>query len=345
MNKKVLIFLFIAMGLCSCGTEQLYMTVNEPAPVTLPKTIKKVGILNRSRPADANKVMNTIDLILSEKGPELDKEGSKEGIRGLKDALMENARFTEVVVLDQLDIRTPAVGTFPTALSWDVIETICKTNQLDALFVLEMFETDSKITYMPVPVQVATPFGQVPAIEHDASMLTTVKTGWRIYDPGIRFIADQFTTSKSMTFSSRGINPVAAAATLLSRKDAVNQTGYLGGKHSAARILPYRQRVYRDYYVNGSYDFKIAKRRARTGNWDGAAEIWLKETTNPDPKIQGRAFYNMAIINEMNGDLDKAIDWAARAYENTNNKLALRYLNVLKNRKYLMSKLRVQEEQ
>ena len=35
-----------------------------------------------------------------------------------------------------------------------------------------------------------------------------------------------------------------------------------------------------------------------------------KETSSKDEKVAGRAYYNMAIANEINGDLESAIDWA-----------------------------------
>ena len=92
-------------------------------------------------------------------------------------------------------------------------------------------------------------------------------------------------------------------------------------------------RVTRDYYVRGSGNFKIATRKARTGNWDGAAKLWQQEVTNSKRKIAGRACYNMAIISEINGDVDGAIQWAQKSYENYNNHLALSYVNLLKNRK------------
>lgn len=49
----------------------------------------------------------------------------------------------------------------------------------------------------------------------------------------------------------------------------------------------------------GSINFKIAKRRAQTGNWEGAAGLWMTELNNPKAKITGRAYYNMAISNEL----------------------------------------------
>ena len=72
---------------------------------------------------------------------------------------------------------------------------------------------------------------------------------------------------------------------------------------------------------------------AQTGNWTEAAKIWETETRNPDPKVAGSACYNMAIINEINGDLDAAIGWAQKGYENYANRLSLYYVNILKNRK------------
>ena len=49
-------------------------------------------------------------------------------------------------------------------------------------------------------------------------------------------------------------------------------------------------------------------------------------------ELAGRACYNMAIISEINGDLDGAIQWAQKSYENYNIRLALNYLNILKYR-------------
>ena len=40
----------------------------------------------------------------------------------------------------------------------------------------------------------------------------------------------------------------------------------------------------------------------------------------------------MAIINEINGDLNAAIDWASKSYSDFNNREALNYLRILRNR-------------
>ncbi len=50
----------------------------------------------------------------------------------------------------------------------------------------------------------------------------------------------------------------------------------------------------------------------------------------------------MAIINEINGNLDAAVNWASKSYSDYGDKLALRYLNVLKNRQHKQQQLESQ---
>jgi hypothetical protein len=52
----------------------------------------------------------------------------------------------------------------------------------------------------------------------------------------------------------------------------------------------------------------------------------------------------MAIIREINGDIAGAMQWAQKAYEVYNNRLALSYLHVLKDREANNAILRSQGE-
>ncbi|WP_298734452.1 DUF6340 family protein [uncultured Chitinophaga sp.] len=335
-NKYVKNLVFIAlaaMTFISCkSTELVYIHVTKPAPVTLPAYVKTPGVVNRTTIAAQHKAVDAVDKVFSLEGAALDKEGAQSSISGLTTALLQNNRFDDVKTLGELDLSTSAPGLFSAPLSWETVDKICHDNHVDALFSLELFDTDSKISYAAQPVSLKTPLGNVPGIEHQASMLTTVKTGWRIYDPAARNIVDEFPMARDITFSAKGINPAAAAAALLNRKEAVKQVGAEAGLQYANRLIPYRIRVTRDYYVKGTDNFRTARRKAQTGNWDGAAALWKKETTNPNSTVAGRACYNMAIICEINGELDLAIKWSQKAYEEYNNRLALNYIRILKNR-------------
>jgi hypothetical protein len=255
----------------------------------------------------------------------------------LLDELSKNNRFTTVKPLNDIDLRTFGVGTFPSALEWDSVAKICRDNNVDALFALEMFDTESKLNTGggPGAVGVVNTIANIANgnIASQVSMVTMVKTGWRIYDPGTKNILDEYIMAKDLSFIGRGVTPIAAAAALITRPEAVKQVGNQAGAAYAYRIVPYWLRVSREYFVRGSDNFRVAMRMARTGNWDNAGKLWQQETTSPSHKRAGRACYNMAIISEINGDLDGAMQWAQRAYENYRVKIALQYVNILRHRK------------
>jgi hypothetical protein len=347
MQKNIgFIILMTASVLCfSCSSTQ-YMTMNvrQPAPVSIPSYVKSVAIVNRTGVDKKNRAVDVIDKIFSLEGASLDKEGANSSIQGLSDELVKDNRFDEVkVVTDNFTTLNPTV--FPSPLSWDIVEKICSENNTDALFSLELFDTDSKISYSAHPVKLNTPVGDIPAIEHEASIVTQVKCGWRIYDPASKNILDEFPIARQIKYSGRGINPVAAAGALIDRKEAVKQVGNQSGHSYALRIFPHDIRVSRNYFVSGTDNFIVAKRRAQTGHWNEAAELWQRETNNAKRKIAGRACYNMAIINEINDNLGKAIEWAQKSYEEYNNRLALGYVNILKDRQYNNTVLKAQQSE
>jgi len=326
--------LIAGMALVSCKTNQLYLNVVEPAPVQLPSAITSVGIINRYLHTDETKVIDAIDKTLSLEGKNLDKDGAAESVKGLTDELAGNVRFSSVVVIDDIKFKTPGTLNFPSPLNWEIVEMICSEKNTDALFALEKYDTDTRVNYSSQKVDIQTPLGKIPGLEHQVNMETLVKTGWRIYYPFTRSILDEYSYDESIVFTGRGVNPLVAASALIGRKEAVNQVSNKSGHGYAMRLLPYQIRVTRDYYVKGTNNFKIAKRKAQVGKWDEAGQLWEEETNNSSGKIAGRACYNMAIINEINGDLDTALGWAQKAYEDYNNKPALDYVRILERRRY-----------
>lgn len=147
-KKKYFPYLLVFLALVSCKTNQLYLNVWEPAPVTIPSYVKSVGVINRSVPTDETKVFDEIDKV-----------------------------FTLV--------------------------------------------------------------GAIPGIEHQADMETTVKTGWRIYDPAGKNILDEYVESESISSSGRGINPLVAARALSGRKTAVSEVSNRAGgiMHSESFLI------------------------------------------------------------------------------------------------------------
>ena len=343
---KIWYFLLTLIILSSCKTQHLYLNVVEPAPVTLPSYIKKAGVTDRSSATAETRNLDAVDRVMTLEGAALDKEGAAASMAGLTDELLRNNRFEEIKTISSGSSQGGGLGMFPPPMDWSTVDAMCRENGIDALFSLELFDTDTKVSYQVRKTDSKrTLLGAIAGIEQQADMLTTVKTGWRIYDPSSKLILDEIALSRNITFSSTGLTPAIAAAALIDRKEAVKQVGNKAGQAFALRLLPYQQRVYRDYFVKGNDNFKTAMRKARTGNWDQAGEIWMSETSNPNLKIAGRACYNMGIISEINGDLDLALEWTRKAYEDYNNRQALRYINILEYRRTSNEILREQEGQ
>jgi len=342
---RISLLLIAALMMASCKMQDLYLNVVQPAPVTIPSNVKRAGIINRSEPTDATKTVDAIDKVMTLEGADLDKEGAAACIDGVGNELAKNDRFTEVVQISVEGIKSPGMGIFPGPLDWETVNKLCRDNAVEILFSLELFDTDTRVNYQVNKTDnPKTILGALTGFEQRADMFTTVKTGWRIYDPSGKTILDEIMINRNLTFSATGLTPAIAAAALINRKDAVKQVGSNAGVAFAERILPYRVSVTREYYVKGTDNFTIGMRRARTGNWDGAGELWKKETSNPKSKIAGRACYNMAIISEINGYIDVAIEWTAKAYEDYNNKKALDYQHVLEHRKATISLVEYQQE-
>jgi hypothetical protein len=328
-----LIFILVA-ALSSCKTNLVYINATNPAPVTISNSTKNVGIVSRTTPTEDNKTLNAIHQATSGETLKLIKEATAESIRGLNDALTQNKRFEIVKPINDIELKTPVAGTFPSQLSWTEVESICSDNGVDILFVMEIFDTELKVVPINVPTKIDNVMDVLNAVtQTQVNITTTVKTGWRIYDPKSKYILDQYPLADYLTFTANATTVLNTTEALLGRKEAIKQSANRLGHVYADRIIPYWIKVTRDYYVKGNRNFKIATRKARTGNWIGAGELWLKETESRKRKIAGRACYNMAILGEINGDLDAAISWAQKAYENYNNKLALRYVNILKYRR------------
>jgi len=332
MLRNILFFLTITLIGSGCATDGVRMSVYEPPVVTLPSDVKKVAILDRSETDKSAKAINKIDEFMSIETRKIDKNGANACVNGLFDKLAQNNRFENIKLLDSTGITNPTVGVMPSQLDWPTVTKLCEKYQVDLLFVLEHFDSDTRVDYSTVPVQIRTPLGDVPGIEHRAKATTTLELGWRIYDPIQKTIFDVFPMRERVISVGQGINPAKAIAALTNINDLVKQTSNRLGRQYALRVLPYYPRVRREYFVAGSYSLKIGKRKAQTGNWDGAEQVWLEETSSDKRKAAGRACYNMAIISEINGDIHKALEWAQKSYEDYNIRLGLDYAKILRAR-------------
>lgn len=332
MKKRSIFFIgILILGVIACK-QSVYLTITEPPAIYLTPNYVSASVVNRSVSIGKSKLIDILEKGITLEG-QIDVKGAEKTIEGLFSKLKMNNQLIRVDLLDSLKVIDGPVNTFPVPLKWNEVEALCRSNNSQLLFSLEIYDTDTKINYSTQKVNQNTPFGQVPLLRYTASVKTLVKMGWRIYDPSQKMILDEFQMSDQMVSTGTGLTPVNALAAVLNREQAVLNLSRNMGAVYAERLLEHQIKVWRTYYKTGSNRLKMARRKAVVNDWEGASTLWSKDMTEGQKrKVIGRATYNMAIYEEVNGNLEKALEYAKKAYGDYNIKIAREYVVKLERR-------------
>jgi hypothetical protein len=165
-------------------------------------------------------------------------------------------------------------------------------------------------------------------------MVMKIVSGFRTYGAAQGFVLDQARQEEQLVFSGNGDNYGQALRQLPPPEECIRRVAQRAGDGYARRIAPSYVDLSRDYFTTAKKDalMKQAAVRADAEDWQGAATLWQQAARNLNPKIAGRAFYNLAVASEVRGDLSGAIDWAKKSAYTCNNGPAKNYLRVLNDR-------------
>src|ERR1700761_5118969 len=90
----------------SCSsTNLMWLSVTEPAAVSLPPKAKSAVVVNRSLAADDSRTVDAARKTISPEGKDLQAAGVGASLAGLTDALIRSNRFDSVKTLSNLDLR------------------------------------------------------------------------------------------------------------------------------------------------------------------------------------------------------------------------------------------------
>jgi hypothetical protein len=342
MRKNGFVILaFIAIVLVSCSTSSVMVEVLVPADITVPQDIKKLAVINRSLPAKGEKLNNILEGVLTGEGIQVDRDASNRCVSGVADKLLNSPRFT-VTVPGNVDYRGTGTAEFPIPLDWSEVEKVCNASNAEALVALETFDSNTSTRYS---LREKTKKEGEQTIKYNVSvahMDVSISAGWRIYYPAKKKVIDQNVFVDHKGWEAEGKTNEDAYGHLPAQRICVSDAGFFAGQQYGFRISPTWVNVSRAYYVKGNDDFKDAKFKVRSNLWKSAAEIWQKYVNDKDPKIAGRATYNMAVACEIEGKLDIALDWARKSYSNYHNSKARSYINTLTQRIADQDKLKEQ---
>lgn len=333
--SKQTLLLALGFGLLSACTKSTSLTVLQPAQFKVPDHIAKIAVIDRSKPS--NGWLNVLEGMFTGEAIGQDKESRQSAVRGLTDALQRTPRFR--VISTGIEMNGSKAGVEMAApLSWKEVERICGDNSADALVAIESFDSDNNTTTQRRDSKKKNKDGTTTIItDYHAEMRTAVRMGWRFYDPHTQTIFDEVVTDDYTKSEHTGDTERNAISGLPSQVSVTRKVAFNAGQEYGMRIAPVYITVKRQYFKNAkgySEQMKQAARYSDTGNWDKAADIWkrIEALAKDNPKAAGRAAYNMAVVAEVKGNLDVALEWANKAWTQYGNKKARGYIDILQQR-------------
>ncbi|MBL7810443.1 MAG: hypothetical protein JNN28_21645 [Saprospiraceae bacterium] len=334
-NRFFIPFLLACLGLASC-TRNTTLRVLQPAQMTLPEHISTVAMIDRSKPS--NGWSNFFEGLLTGEQIGQDRRSRQTAMDGLTNALTRTPRFQVKSTGIELT-GSKAGGRMPAALDWSEIDRICRDYGANAVVSIESFDSDNSRRSWPVNETKKDKTGKKYTVTTFRSeQRTGVRIGWRLYDPKTKIILDEYVTDDYLERTGSGTTDRAALNNLPNQLDVTRDVAYNVGIEYGARIAPIYVNVTRAYYHKAkgykSY-MKEAARHLVDRDMEKAAILWKKVIAlagTSNKKAAGRAAYNMAVAAEINGNLDLALEWATKSYQEYGNKKAREYINVIKQR-------------
>lgn len=333
--KSIITILSILILLAACSSiSSLTLTVEEIPTVMTPIDSKRIGIIDRTTASSDNtSIFDQLERILSAESFDIDEEAVDNLLEGFGSQVTNRTKFNTAEIIEFENKNSSNISDFPSELSWKQVESLCSINNVDFIVELSFFDTDTEISYTNREKEVDVPLiGKSKMLEHTAKATTNYWCGWRIYEPKMRAILDKFIYESSFSVNATGINPMNALQELITQKNKILNHCRIIGESYAFRLIPLKLRAKRQYFVKGHKKLELAERYAQTGDWQQAGEIWEALVEDDDPKVIGRALYNLAIINEINGNLEKSKELAREAYARYEIDEALNYIKILEKR-------------
>ncbi len=332
--RSIIQFIVLLMVLSGCKSTHLVTVYSlEPAPVTLAKDIKRIGIINEVQPTAENKEIGSFEALVAATDQRLSMQGKEAAIEGLFGVLLKDKRFDTILILENTSEILQKKSTSKEEIPWKLLNDLCVSNNLDAVFSLSFYETDTRVTNKKSTMEEIDLLRVKTNVSaREITLETLIENGWRIYDPFEKKVLDEIRINEELVIQAKGEDAVNALRSMTDRSDSVLLRSRGSGNAYGMRLKPYSKAIQRELYIKGSEKIAQAKEAIQKEDWLEAARLWQLEATNKKPKIKAMACHNMAVLYELKNDLSKAMEWGILAQSHFDDKYHRAYLNALKQR-------------
>lgn len=327
------IFLFCLIGLIAVSCKSYYtaLTIETPVPAKeeLPSDIQSLTLMDRSiNDQFQNFNEDSLQKYFYRNGYQLstvilDSMAADTTIQALASLMFESGRYDVVVPVDRNLRRDTPAEILPDTLNPSFVSSICKQYNTDALMVMEQFST--KVMTDNIAEKYFENSGTV--YSYYATLDLKNDASFRIYKPCSKTIEIQL--SDTIYWESTDNIQVRMFSKLPSIKQALINAGIKVALDLDSKISPSWVTVKRGYFL---FDPKNdpAQQLMNENKTDEAEAIWMEKTQSPNKKIRSRAEYNMALASELDGNIEKAIEWGLKSFNTLYNNRTEIYLKKLK---------------
>ncbi len=338
--KSGFIWIVLLISISSCVSyEKLSIEVFKPAKFTLPADMHKVVLVSRNLKYETDTLQNyqvkNQRLIKDKIKFNSDSLAIKICLDSLAGQLLTHSRFDSILVLPVNsfpEIRTKEIR--PDKADW--YKNVSSQADADGLILLDMFSC----FYSDYENNNPTPF---------ANVITS--NIWSIYDAGQHKIINRYAQIDTLFWDGTDDAGHYKKIRIPEKKAAIAIAAGVIGKNYSKYLIPAWTTVYRDIMTCKQPELSMAAKLAQKNKWEEASAIWQKYIESKSKQNKIVALYNLALTNEMNGNIDQAIEYTDRAAKMSSgafladeNRAIRKYSAVLYQRKIEINKLDAQNE-
>lgn len=354
---QAIILLLAGIVFSSCKSNFAVLTIENSRPSTmeLPSDIQSITLMNRSINSQFDNYQeDSLQLYFYRKGFQLskivlDSTASDTTIRALADLLFDSGRYDVVVPLERnlrrdffesgnYGVLSSVERNLPKELSYDqlpdtlnpvLVKKICSDYKTDALMVLERFHTKVMADYLHEKSGIND--------YHYASVDVKYNAYFRIYKPGNKTMFQEIELIDTINWESSDYTQIRLFSKLPSIKQALINTGIKVALDVDGKLAPTWTTEKRGYFlINPKND--RGQQLINENNYDEASKYWSELAQSKNKKIRSKAEFNLALLSELSGDIDGALEWGLKSFYSYYRYQTEAYLKKLKFRKEIQQK-------
>lgn len=301
----------------------IHMKVTVPAEVSIDPTVTKIALVDR-----------------------VNSEYSQKAIDGFLN-LSQSADTVRFQIVDAQQIyenlAVPVNGPIPN----EAMNTLCEKAKVNGALVLHRFKNDSD---MDVDKSTRTETQDGKTKEYDiftAKYSSELQADWRFRGcSGQNY--DSYVSVNDGSWSAEGDTAGDAKSNLGDPKDLDIELADELGEAYFRRVAPNEEMVSRSPYRPlrpNAKRFREAVALMKDGKWQKAKKQYENNMDGFSGKLEGKAYYNLAIVYENLGDYEKMVSNAQKADGILQSWKSEGYLDIAKNRQKAEKKLQKQMQQ